>query len=790
MMRKRIAGVFVALLACAFAAQAETFDLVICGSSSAGIAAAVEAKRHGLKAVVLSATPRIGGLTTGGLGQTDIGCKEAYGGISREFYRAIKAHYADPANWTWQRSGDYRPGGQSAYARQEDAMWTFEPSAALAVLEGWEKRDGLDIRRGERLDRTPGKVKVEGEGEQRRIVSIFTESGREYCGRMFVDATYEGDLMAAAGCRYAVGREANATYGETVNGIQRAEAHGNQLPEGIDPYVVKGDPSSGLIRGVESDDARPDGAGDDRVQAYCFRMCLTDVPENRIPFAKPEGYDERDYEILFRFLESSPTAMPQPPGVSAMPNRKTDTNNGGGFFSDYIGANWRWPEASYAERDRIAAEHLRYQRGLMWTCANHPRVPERVRREFSKWGTCRDEFAGERGDGWQDQLYVREARRLVGETVMTERHCRGLAYVARPVAKGAYSMDSHNVRRYVTKEGWVRNEGDVQDWRVERPYDIDYGAIVPKRGECGNLFVPVCLSASHIAYGSIRMEPVFFALGQAAGAAAAVALRSGAAAVQDVDYAALAKVLRDEGQVFGSTTKLPMFFTDDMVLQRGVKFPVWGNDVPGTQVEVSFGDATVRTTADAEGRWSLELPALEASATGRPFTVKGTSTIILKDVVVGDLWFVAGPETLGGVRKTPGKYPAFPEGIGPLFGSASAPRVASVWWDSYSQLSRRPEMHPWRKGADGTSTPVGVLDATWPGCDIRLFTPAEGRNALHYNGMAHGLVRIPVAGLAWSGAAAQADLDALAAAWRRAWGNAALPFRRLGKDDLNEGRMK
>ena len=532
--------------------NAEEVDVVIYGSTPGGIAAAVQAKRMGRSVVLLEPTDRIGGLTTGGLGQTDIGNKAAFGGIARGFYADIAKHYATDSNWRWEKRTDYLPDGQCAGTKGAETMWTFEPSAALKILEGWEKRDGLKIVRGERLDRGPGGVEKKGG----RIVGFRTLSGRIFRGKMFVDATYEGDLMAAAGVTYFVGREANAVYGETISGYapDARGAKNHNFRPGVDPYVVKGDPTSGLLKGVEPyDPAAKPGDGDRRVQAYCFRMCLTDVPENRIPFAKPAGYDERDYELLFRNYEQGAAEDPLPWINSKMPNRKTDTNNRAGFSTDFVGQNWSWPEGSYAEREQILAAHLKYQRGLMWTLANHPRIPESVRREVSRWGTCRDEFADGLGDGWQRQLYVREARRLVGETVMTEHHCRGAQKVSRPVAMGAYGMDSHHCRRVVTKEGCVRNEGNVEDrmgvnGKRFPPYGVDYGAIVPKRGECANLFVPVCLSASHMAFGSIRMEPVFFALGQAAATAASLAIDAGCV-VQDVDYPQLRARLLADGQV-------------------------------------------------------------------------------------------------------------------------------------------------------------------------------------------------------------------------------------------------
>ncbi len=516
-------------MSCAGASAAETVerDLVIYGSSPAAISAAVQAKRMGRSVVVVSPETRIGGLTTGGLGKTDVGSKAAFGGIALEFYKAVGEYYGENAD-----------------------KWRFEPSAALSILEGWEKRDALDIRRGEWLDREKGVVKKDG-----RIAFIKTLSGNVYRGKVFIDATYEGDLMAASGVSYTVGREANAVYGETLNGNQPGQAIYHQLHDGIDPYVKPGDPSSGLLPGVEPyDPGFKPGDGDRRVQAYCFRMCLTADPKNRIPFAKPEGYDERDYELMFRDFAAVKDGKYTVPWInSKMPNGKTDTNNRMGFSTDFIGANWNWPEASYEEREKMRAAHLKYQKGLMWTLANHPRVPEDIRREVSKWGTCKDEFKDGPGGGWQGQLYVREGRRMIGEYVMTEANCRGDAVAPRPVAMGAYTMDSHHVRRYVGADGFVHNEGDVQVAKDEKgnrypPYSIDYGAIVPKRGECENLLVPVCVSASHIAFGSIRMEPVFFALGQAAGTAAALAA-GGATAVQDVPYDALAARLAADGQV-------------------------------------------------------------------------------------------------------------------------------------------------------------------------------------------------------------------------------------------------
>ena len=554
-----------AALACAeksvFAARVVDADIVIYGSSPAAISAAVQAKRMGKSTVVVSPETRIGGLTTGGLGATDIGNKSAFGGLALKFYKDVADYYKDAANWKYEKPSDWIratrsgevPDGQDLASLGEDSMWTFEPHAALDILERWERKNRLRIFRGEFLDREKGVRKENG-----RIVSISTLSGKCFRGCMFVDATYEGDLMAAAGVSYTVGREANSVYGETISGVERALAKEHQFNKGVSAYVKPGDPSSGLLPFVAPDTDAPDGAGDRRVQAYCFRMCLTDDPSNRIPFKKPDGYNPLDYELLLRnfeaidhkvFADADGWKAHMPWINSRMPNRKTDTNNRTGFSTDFIGQNWAWPEASYEERAKMLRAHLKYQMGLMWTLANHPRVPEPIRREISRWGTCKDEFTDGLGLGWQSQLYVREGRRMVGEYVATEQDVLRKRKATRPIAMAAYGMDSHHVRRYVDAEGFVRNEGDVQDWRSGgKPYPIDYGVITPKRQECENLFVPVCVSASHVAFGSIRMEPVFFALGQAAGAAAALSIDAGCA-VQDLEYARLREALLSWGQV-------------------------------------------------------------------------------------------------------------------------------------------------------------------------------------------------------------------------------------------------
>ena len=551
---------FVGLLLCLqLTAQSDKYDIVIYGGTSAGITAAIQASRMGKSVVLIEPTSRIGGLTTGGLGQTDIGNKQAIGGISREFYENIKTYYDIPKNWKWQKSSDYRDGGQSITDENENSMWTFEPSAALSVFDKMIQKENIKLVYNERLNRESGVQKSEG-----KITSITMLSGKTFMGDIFIDTTYEGDLMATAGVTYSVGRESNDEYGETLNGVQanivnttltggisRNGMYHNFIPK-VDPYVIKGNPTSGLLPNVIIGPGI-EGTGDNKIQAYNFRMCLTDAPGNRIPFIKPEGYEEIEYELLFRNFEARTETVLEmynygvplvPWSNGAMPNRKTDTNNRFGFSTDYIGRNYDYPEASYKERERIVEAHRRYQMGLMWTLANHPRIPKEVREEASRWGTTKDEF--ERADGWQEQLYVREARRMVSDYVMTQHNCEGLITPDDPVGLAAYGMDSHHVQRFVDANGFVQNEGNVEAY-VPKPYPISYMSLIPKKEECENLIVPVCLSATHIGFGSIRMEPVFMVLGQSAGIAASLAI-DGAFTVQEVPYAKLKQALLANGQ--------------------------------------------------------------------------------------------------------------------------------------------------------------------------------------------------------------------------------------------------
>ncbi|WP_052507884.1 FAD-dependent oxidoreductase [Sphingomonas hengshuiensis] len=509
-------------------------DLVIYGCTSAGVIAAITAREHGKSVTLLCQRDYVGGMTTNGLGYSDTGNHGVIGGLSLEFYKRLKQHYDQPAAW---KHGADRAAQQPGFVA-DGAQWIFEPSAAEAVYDSWLASAGVTPVFDSLIDRGPGGVEKAGD----RIVSIRTMGGKRYAGRMFIDATYEGDLMAAAGVGYTTGRESNQTYGETLNGVQLAKTTSHQFEADVDPYRIPGRPESGLLPYVSGERPQPDGTGDDKIQAYTYRLCLTDVAANRAPLPRPADYDAGDYQLLARYLAKGFNEVFRK--FDRVPNGKTDVNNWGAFSFDGIGLNHAYPEASYAERDAILAKHVRYQQGLLWFLGHDPQVPAAVRTEMSRWGLCKDEFV--RNGNWPREIYVREGRRMASDFVMAEPHLRGKSPTPEPVGMGSYNMDSHNVQRIVDARGFARNEGNIEV-NPGDAYPISYRAIVPKRAEASNLLVPVALSASHIAYGSIRMEPVFMILGQSAATAAALAIDA-RVAVQDVDYAALRKDLLAHGQ--------------------------------------------------------------------------------------------------------------------------------------------------------------------------------------------------------------------------------------------------
>lgn len=520
-------------------------DIVVYGGTCAAVIAGVQAAEMGKSVIIVSPDKVLGGLSSGGLGWTDTGNKAVIGGLSRDFYHRVWKQYQKPENWKFQKPEEYGGKGQGTPAIDGDqkTMWIFEPSIARAVFEDYVADFDLTVHRDEWLDRKNGVEVKDG-----RIVSITTLSGKRYPGKMFLDTTYEGDLIAASGVEYHVGREAISEFDEEWNGVQIGVYHHRHhfqvLGENqISAYKVPGDPSSGVLPRVSADDPGVKGEGDHRVQAYCFRMCLTNHPENRIPFTEPEGYDASQYELLGRVYEAG---WRETFGkFDPIPNHKTDTNNHGPFSTDNIGYNYDYPEASYERRREIIKAHEIYQKGWLWFHLTDPRVPEDIREEMATWGLPKDEFV-ENGN-WSHQLYIREARRMRGDFVMTENELRKVKPTPDSVGMGSYTIDSHNVQRHIDEDGNVQNEGDI-GVSTRGPYEIAYGSLVPKKEQCENLLVPVCVSSTHIAFGSIRMEPVFMILAQSAATAAVMAIDDGLA-VQDLPYEKLRERLIADGQI-------------------------------------------------------------------------------------------------------------------------------------------------------------------------------------------------------------------------------------------------
>lgn len=518
-----------------------TADVIVYGGTSAAVTTAVQVARDGKSVILVSPDIHLGGLTSGGLGWTDTGNKQVIGGLSREFYHRVWQYYDKEESWKWQKKSEYGNKGQgtSAIDGENRTMWIFEPHIAENVFDDLIKESKIELYRNEWLNRSTGV-----ELENKTIKSITTLSGKTFEGKIFIDATYEGDLMAGSNVNFHVGREANSVYRENWNGIQVGVLHHrHHMMTDIDPYVVPGDPASGVLPKISIEDPGKKGEGDDKLQAYCFRMCLSNHPENRIPFPKPENYDASQYELLARIFASGWNEVFHK--FDPIPNRKTDTNNHGPFSTDNIGMNYDYPEATYARRKEIIKEHEDYQKGLMYFLANDEKVPEEVREQMANWGLAADEFKD--NGNWPHQIYVREARRMIGEFVMTENEIQGMNPVPRPIGMGSYTMDSHNIQRYIKPDGFVQNEGDI-GVHPKKPYQIDLGSILPKKEECTNLIVPVSLSTSHIAFGSIRMEPVFMILGQSAGTVASLALEKGKE-IHELTYEELKPVLLKDGQV-------------------------------------------------------------------------------------------------------------------------------------------------------------------------------------------------------------------------------------------------
>jgi len=528
-------GITLLLLACLIGCSTKSnhkevnAEVVIYGGTAAAISAAVELVRADKQVIIVCPEKHLGGMSSGGLGFTDTGNKNIIGGISKEFYQRLYTYYDTEEAWNWQPKSEYGNRGQNTPALDggTKSMWIFEPHVAEAIFEDFIRENKIEVYRDHWLDRDNGVTVKDG-----TIQSIKMLNGTSFKARIFIDATYEGDLMAAAGVSYHVGREAISQYNEEWNGVQTGTLHhGHHFGEmKISPYIIVGDSLSGVLPYISTEDPGIKGEADHRLQAYCFRMCLTKHEANRVPFERPVEYDSTKYELLIRiFNEGWDQTFHK---FDPIPNYKTDVNNHGPFSFDYIGMNYEYPEASYEERAKIISEHEAYQKGLLYFLANDIRIPSKIREEMSKWGYAKDEFVD--NGHWPHQIYVREARRMIGKFVMTENEVLGLKEVTTSIGMGSYTMDSHNTQRYITPDGFVQNEGDI-GVHPKEPYQIAMGSVLPKKEECNNLLVPLAVSSSHIAFGSIRMEPVFMILGQSSGAMASIALDKNIA-LHDLSY--------------------------------------------------------------------------------------------------------------------------------------------------------------------------------------------------------------------------------------------------------------
>lgn len=508
-------------------ASAQQYDVCVYGGTSAGVIAAYTAARMGKKVLLVEPGRHLGGLTSGGLGYTDIGNKYAITGLARDFYRRVGKHY-----------GKFE-------------TWIFEPHVAEQIFNDYIKEAHVPVLYDYRIANT---------GKQNGVIQSITlenssaprsSTNKTIKAAMFIDCSYEGDLMAKAGVHYIVGREDNKIYNETWDGVQLLDKH--QFPDGISPYKVPDDSASGLLWGISNNKLLPNGTGNNMVQAYNYRICLTNNPDNRVPITRPEGYDSTWYELLLRLMQaqSDKRTLNDYLFFGLMPNGKTDINNRGGFSTDMIGMNYNYPNGDYATRAKIIRQHERYTKGLLWFIGNDTRVPQELRNEMQQWGYPKDEFTD--NNYFTPQLYIRESRRMIGAYVMTQANCEGHATVTDGIGLAAYTMDSHNCERLVVN-GMVKNEGDVQKGGFG-PYPVSYGALIPKEQDCKNLYVPVCLSASHIAYGSIRMEPVFMVLAQSCAAAACMAIDAHQT-VQQVDVQKLQQLLKQNPLMDGSTPEV------------------------------------------------------------------------------------------------------------------------------------------------------------------------------------------------------------------------------------------
>lgn len=516
------------------------YDLCVYGESASGVIAAIQAARMGKKVVLLSKNNHVGGLVTSGLTATDMNRNDLVGGVTKEFYNRIYNYYLNKDAWFNQdRDSFMKSTLKRTYRGKNDErqiQWVYESSVAENIMKEMLKESGVEVLYNHRLD-----LLKKVEKKDNVIECIYLDNGKSISSKMFIDSSYEGDLLARAGISYIVGRESNLQYGETYNGIRVNYNQGTDLTQ-ISPYIKEGDPNSGLLPYISKEEWGEQGDSDERVQAYCYRMTLTNDPKNMIKIVKPKNYNPLWYEIHARMLKIQPElTLEKIITLTPMPNKKTDTNH-----LDFFGASYDYAEADYVTRDKIEKLHKDYALGLLWFLGNDKRVPKHIRKQMLEWGLPKDEFKDT--ENFPYQIYVRESRRMVGEFVMTEKNIRkeNRVFADHSVGLGSYPLDCHFVSRVVTKDGKLRNEGTM--FLPILPYTISYYSLTPKKEECSNLLATVCLSSSHVAYSTIRMEPVYMILGQSAATAASIAIDCNSA-VQDISYEVLKYNLIKDGQL-------------------------------------------------------------------------------------------------------------------------------------------------------------------------------------------------------------------------------------------------
>ena len=518
-------------------------DILIYGATPGGIIAAIQASDLGYRAVIIEPGKHLGGAMSGGLGFSDIGHEETIGGLSLKFFQNVYQYYLQDSVWKAQSRFSYRLPGNHAIAGG-GPMWTFEPGVAEAVFRQMIQAAPIKIQviYQERLDLKRGVRKLNG-----KITEIQTESGKIFRAKFFIDASYEGDLMALTGVNYQVGRESRDTYNEPLAGVLGPTIHVKQPKQFFGPGVSPYDDEENLLPTIQNIPMGEPGQGDHKIQAYNFRVCLTTDRHNKIPIGKPLYYDPMQYELLYRYIhEKHLKSIRQVLTISPMPNLKTDINDGGHgcpFSTDYNGMNWDYPEGDYATREKIWQDHYQFTTGLFYFLGHDPRLPASIRQEMLSYGLPKDEY---KDDGhWTPQLYIRETRRMTGEYILTQQDCQENVVKNNSIGIASYGPDSHHVQR-VVYNGEVINEGNFLE--PHRSYEIPLGVILPEKKECTNLLVPVCVSSSHIAFGSIRMEPVFMILGQSAGTVAALALKYNKDP-QDLDYSLIRNQLQEDHQI-------------------------------------------------------------------------------------------------------------------------------------------------------------------------------------------------------------------------------------------------